>query len=381
MSPTLPVIYGTKGKIDILVDPSILGRFADLTQRGKVVAEYIWLGGTEQDMRCKTRVLDKRPESVEDLPHWNYDGSSTDQAPGNDSEVLLIPRVIYNDPFRQGDNILVLCDTHVPPRIAEDGKSMTGTSPLPTNHRYSCNEVMEKAKHEEPWFGIEQEYTLLNATTKRPLGWPECGFPGAQGPYYCSIGAGAAIARDVVDAHLKACMYAGIKISGTNAEVMPAQWEYQVGPCIGIAGADELWMSRFLLYRICEVYNVEATFDPKPVPGDWNGAGGHVNYSTNSTRKEGTGWEAIKEQIGRLEKRHAAHIAAYGEGNERRLTGSHETSSMEDFSWGVANRSASIRVGRSVPVDKCGYYEDRRPASNLDPYIVCRMFVETTLAL
>jgi len=379
MSP-LPVVYGTKGKVDILIDPTIYpARFADLDQGGKIVAEYIWIGGTEQDLRCKTRVLNKVPKGPEDLPTWNYDGSSTNQAPGHDSEVFLKPRVIYKDPFRGGDNILVLCDTFEPPRIKEDGSGMTDIVPLPTNHRYHCNIAMEKAAAEEPWFGIEQEYTLLNSLTKRPLGWPECGFPGPQGPYYCSIGAGSAIARDVVEAHMKACMYAGINISGTNAEVMPAQWEYQVGPCTGIDGADQLWMSRFLLYRVCELYNVEATFDPKPVPGDWNGAGGHVNYSTNSTRAAETGWDAIQEQIGKLEKRHAAHIAAYGEGNERRLTGKHETSSMEDFSWGVANRGASIRVGRSVPVDKCGYYEDRRPASNLDPYVVCRMFVETTL--
>jgi glutamine synthetase len=153
----------------------------------------------------------------------------------------------------------------------------------------------------------------------------------------------------------------------------------QVGPCEGIQMGDDLWMSRYLLYRICEIYNVEATFDPKPVPGDWNGAGGHTNYSTKATRTEGTGWDAIQEQIKKLEKNHAKHIAAYGEGNERRLTGKHETSSMHDFSWGVANRGASIRVGRSVPVEKNGYYEDRRPASNLDPYIVTKLMVETTL--
>lgn len=377
MAP-LPVVHGTKGEIDILLNPTILERFADLPQNGKVVAEYIWIGGTEQDLRCKTRVLNKVPKSVGDLPKWNYDGSSTNQAPGHDSEVMLVPRAIYKDPFRRGDNILVLCDTFVPPQVKED-MSLTDSTPLPTNQRFACAQAMEKVKDQVPWFGIEQEYTILNATTKWPLGWPTNGFPGPQGPYYCSVGSGSAIGRDIADAHMKACMYAGIEISGTNAEVMPAQWEFQVGPCVGIDSGDQLWLARFLLYRIAEIYNVEVTFDPKPVEGDWNGAGGHVNYSTESTRAEGTGWEEIQKQIQKLEKRHAAHIAAYGEGNERRLTGLHETSSMEDFSWGVANRGASIRVGRSVPVEKCGYYEDRRPASNLDPYIVTRMIVETTL--
>jgi len=142
---------------------------------------------------------------------------------------------------------------------------------------------------------------------------------------------------------------------------------------------DHLWMARYILYRLAELYNIEVTFDPKPIPGDWNGAGGHCNFSTNATRAAPNGWQAIQDQIAKLEKRHAVHIAAYGEGNERRLTGKHETSSMHDFSWGVANRGASIRVGRLVPVEKCGYYEDRRPASNLDPYIVTRLIVESAL--
>ena len=145
---------------------------------------------------------------------------------------------------------------------------------------------MEKVKGQEPWFGIEQEYTVLNAETKWPLGWPVNGYPGAQGPYYCAAGAGCAIGRDMIEAHLKACLFAGINISGVNAEVMPSQWEYQVGPSVGIDGGDQMWMSRYLLVRIAELYNVEVTFDPKPIPGDWNGAGGHVNFSNNDTRRE-----------------------------------------------------------------------------------------------
>lgn len=372
-----PVVFGTTGKVEVLLDTNILPRFQSLPQFGKVAAEYVWIGGSGSDLRSKTKTLEELPKSVKDLPKWNYDGSSTGQAPGDDSEVYLMARKIYKDPFRGGDNILVMADAYEPPRDI-DGKHID-MKPIPTNTRSPCAEVMKKCEAEEPWFGIEQEYTLLNSTTKWPLGWPECGFPGPQGPYYCSAGSGAAIARDIVEAHLKACYFAGVNISGVNAEVMPAQWEYQVGPCLGMDMGDDLWMSRYILLRIAELYNIEVTFDPKPIPGDWNGAGGHCNFSTKATRTAPGGWDEIQKHIGKLEKRHAVHIASYGEGNERRLTGKHETSSMHDFSWGVANRGASIRVGRSVPVDKCGYYEDRRPSSNLDPYIVTRLLVETTL--
>nr|QKR71514.1 glutamine synthetase [Ulva prolifera] len=376
----IPVVYGTTGSISALLDGTItrdiINNLTDIG--GKCVAEYVWIGGTGQDLRSKARTLDKKPEKVEDLPTWNYDGSSTGQAPGDDSEVYLIPRAIYKDPFRGGDNILVMCDAYEPPKVKDDG-SVADPVAIPTNTRAACAAAMKKVEAEEPWFGIEQEYTLLDATTKWPLGWPKNGYPGPQGPYYCSAGAGCAIGRELVEAHYRACLFAGINISGINAEVMASQWEYQVGPCTGIEMGDQLWMSRYILYRIGELFNVEVTLDPKPIPGDWNGAGGHTNYSTKATRTAPGGYDVIVEHCKKLEKTHALHIAEYGEGNERRLTGKHETSSMHDYSFGVANRGCSIRIGRMVPVEKCGYYEDRRPASNLDPYTVTRLLVESTL--
>jgi glutamine synthetase len=227
----------------------------------------------------------------------------------------------------------------------------------------------------DPWFGLEQEYTLLDLND-RPYGWPKNGFPAPQGPYYCGVGAGKVVQRDIVEAHYKCCLYAGVKISGTNAEVMPAQWEFQVGPCEGIEMGDHLWLARFLLHRVAEEFGAKVSFDPKPIPGDWNGAGLHSNFSTKEMRAEG-GMKAIEAAIKKLEGRHAEHIAVYGEGNEKRLTGRHETGAIDSFTYGVANRGASIRIPRECAAKGCGYFEDRRPASNADPYQITGITMET----
>ena len=240
---------------------------------------------------------------------------------------------------------------------------------------------MELVKDEEPWFGIEQEYTFLDVDG-RPLGWPKNGFPGPQGPYYCGVGANRVIGREIVEAHYRACLYAGVNLSGTNAEVMPSQWEFQVGPSLGMAACDELWIARFILHRIAEEYGVVVTLDPKPIEGDWNGAGAHTNFSTKSMRAE-NGITEIKKAIEKLSKRHDIHIKAYdprqGQDNARRLTGKHETSSIHDFSSGVANRGVSIRIPRGVAAANKGYLEDRRPSSNCDPYSVCDALVRTCI--
>merc|ERR1719453_1121649 len=299
------------------------------------------------------------------LPEWNFDGSSTGQAPGDDSEVILKPQAVFRDPFLGGDAILVMCDCYKP-----DG------TPIQQNTRIACAETMDKAAHEEPWFGCEQEYTLFELDGVTPLGWPKNGYPGPQGPYYCGAGAENSFGRQVMDAHYKCCLYAGITISGTNGEVMPGQWEFQVGPCEGIDAGNHLWMARYILQRICEKHGVSVTFDPKPQSGDWNGTGCHTNYSTAPMREAG-GMKHIKDAIEKLAKKHKEHIEAYGEGNERRLTGKHETASIEAFSYGLANRGCSCRIPRQAEKDGCGYFEDRRPASNMDPYVVTGKIVET----
>ncbi|KAM7350290.1 glutamine synthetase 2 isoform 1-T1 [Cochliomyia hominivorax] len=351
------------------INKTILDRYLSLPLKENIVqATYVWIDGTGEDLRCKDRTLDFIPTKPSDLPIWNYDGSSCYQAKGSNSDTYLHPVAIYRDPFRRGNNILVMCDTY----------RFDGT-PTDTNHRKSCLEVVNKCLDEEPWFGIEQEYTFLDFDG-HPLGWPKNGFPGPQGPYYCGVGANKVYARDVVDAHYRACLYAGIKISGTNAEVMPAQWEYQVGPCVGISVGDDLWMSRFLLHRIAEEFGIVATLDPKPMPGDWNGAGAHTNISTKTMRADG-GIKEIEKAVAKMSKHHDRHIRAYdpkqGQDNARRLTGQHETSSINDFSAGVANRGCSIRIPRGVNDEGKGYFEDRRPSSNCDPYSVVEAILRT----
>merc|ERR1719350_140570 len=273
--------------------------------------------------------LDHKVTSLKDLRGWNFDGSSTEQAPGNDSEVYLQPVKFWPDPFRGGDNVLVMCECLHP-------KTM---KPIESNTRARARTVFEakEVEQEETWWGLEQEYTLFEADGVTPLGWPQFGYPGPQGPYYCSNGSRRAYGRQIVEAHYRCCLYCGINISGINAEVMAGQWEYQIGPCEGISSGDSLWLSRFLLERVTEYFQVVVSFHPKPIKGDWNGAGCHTNYSTLSMRSDG-GYVEIIKAIEQLEKRHEKHIAVYGVHNNERMTGHHETADINVFSYGVANR-------------------------------------------
>lgn len=342
-----------------------LQKYLTLDQRGKILAEYIWIDGSGS-IRSKGRTLNKKISSVDDLPEWNFDGSSTNQAPGHDSDVYLRPVAYYPDPFRRGDNVIVLAECW-----NNDG------TPNKFNHRHECAKLMAAHKSQKVWFGLEQEYTLFDQYDN-VYGWPKGGFPAPQGPYYCGVGSGKVYARDVIEAHYRACLYAGIEISGINAEVMPSQWEFQVGPCEGIEMGDQLWVARYLLHRVAEEFGVKISFHPKPLKGDWNGAGCHTNVSTESMRQPG-GIKYIDDAIEKLAKRHKEHILLYGSDNDQRLTGRHETASMTSFSSGVANRGASIRIPRSVAKEGYGYFEDRRPASNIDPYLVTGIIVETII--
>jgi len=332
----------------------------------KVMAEYIWMDGHQptQKLRSKTKILNKKISSVSELPEWGFDGSSTNQAEGNFSDCLLKPVWLCKDPIRGKENILVMCEV-----MNADG------SVHASNTRAHLREIEEKFSKENIWFGIEQEYTFFEG--RNPLGWPEGGYPAPQGPFYCGVGADEAFGREIVEDHLDLCLEAGLELSGINAEVMPGQWEYQIGPLGPLEVADQIWVSRWLLYRISEDYGVSATLHPKPVKGDWNGAGAHINFSTQSMREK-DGLKVIEDACEKLSKKHDEHIAVYGAHNEERLTGDHETQSISEFSYGVSDRGASIRIPMQTSNDGYGYLEDRRPSSNMDPYQACSILIETT---
>jgi glutamine synthetase len=329
------------------------------TEHKTRLAEYIWIDGTKPNalIRSKTKVI----KTEEDPPVWGFDGSSTKQAEGTNSDCVLKPCLVTPDPFRGYDNILVLCEVWNP-----DG------TPHATNQRAVCRQVSSIHDQHDPWFGMEQEYTLMKGGL--PLGFPEKGFPAPQGDYYCSAGGNRVFGRKIAEQHLAFCLYAGLNVSGINAEVCPGQWEYQIGPCDPLTVSDQMWISRYIMERVTEHHEVEVSWDGKPVKGDWNGAGCHTNFSTKQMRES---YDACVEAAEALGENPMSHVANYGAGITERLTGDHETCSFEEFKYGVSDRTASVRIPWQVAKDQKGYIEDRRPNANCDPYIVTRLITNT----
>jgi glutamine synthetase len=325
--------------------------------------DYVWIGGNGE-LRSKTRVVDKFIKSLNDIEIWNYDGSSTEQADGESSEIFLYPCALFKCPFRRPNGLIVMCDTY----NAND-------QPAKCNNRSNAIKVFDKYIEEEPWYGLEQEYFIYDCNTDLPLGFNP---NGKQGQYYCSVGALNAFGRNISDQHLEACLYAGIKISGTNLEVCSGQLEYQVGPVEGISAADQLWVSRYILEKISEQHGIYIVYHPKPIKGDWNGSGCHTNFSTKAMRNEG-GLDIIIRAMDKLKAKHAEHMLVYGEHNEERMSGLHETSKFDEFSYGIASRKASVRIPTDTAKNGYGYFEDRRPAANMDPYLATSKILDTIM--
>ena len=340
------------------------------------ILEYIWLDA-DSGFRSKTRVITDAITDVKELPVWNYDGSSTGQAETHNSEIFLHPVAFFSDPFRRGYEYqfngintkcsLVWCETRTSNNV-----------PLKNSNRSRALEVFTKYEHEKSWFGLEQEYIVMDASTGLPQQFKALK-PPCQGTYYCGVGANNVPDRVIAERHMECCLMEGIKICGINAEVAPGQWEYQIGPCEGISAGDELWISRYILNRIAEQHSCVISYHPKPlltVGETYNGSGCHTNFSTKSMREDG-GYNHILNAVNKLGKKHELHINNYGENNDLRLTGSNETASINKFSFGVGSRTSSIRIPNTVVAEGKGYFEDRRPASNCDPYLVTMLITET----
>jgi len=333
----------------------------------KIKLEYIWLDGykPEPNLRSKTKVINleiRNPEerklpqiNPQDCPIWSFDGSSTRQAAGNSSDCLLKPVKTLVDPQRP-NSYLVLCEV-----LNAD------ETPHLSNMRSKLRD-----ENRDEWFGFEQEYVIMKKG--KPVGFPKEGYPDPQGRYYCGVGAGVVDGRKIAEEHLDVCLMAGLEITGINAEVMLGQWEYQVFGQGAKQASDDLWLSRFLLNRIGEFHGYDINYHPKPVIGDWNGSGMHLNFSTKEMREKG-GKEFIESICDTLSFYHEDHINVYGSENDKRLTGLHETQDIQKFSYGVSDRGASIRIPiTTVKNNWKGYLEDRRPASNADPYkLTCRI--------
>ena len=321
--------------------------------------EYLWLDGykPEPSLRSKTKIVDSEPKSPEDCPGWNFDGSSTQQAEGHSSDCLLKPVRLVKDPLRKNAS-LVMCEV-----LSPDG------SVHPSNLRGTFEDDSDL------WLGFEQEYTLMK--DGKPLGFPKDGYPGPQGPYYCSVGYMNCVGRDLVEEHLDACLEAGLSVTGINAEVMKGQWEFQLFGKGAKKACDDVWIARYLLQRCAEKYGIVVELHPQPVTGDWNGSGMHTNFSNTAIREKG-GEDFIKGICEKFRGAHTDHIAAYGSDNDQRLTGLHETQSIHKFSYGVSDRGSSIRIPIATAQNGWkGYLEDRRPASNADPYKVTARILAT----
>ena len=337
----------------------------DKFKYNKAKLEYIWLDGYKptQSLRSKTKIVssEKFDGTVATCPMWSFDGSSTMQAEGGSSDCLLKPVKCVPDPGRLGEGYLVMCEV-----LNADG------TPHESNGRATIDD-----DDNDFWFGFEQEYVLIDLETNKPVGFPENGYPAPQGQYYCSVGAANAVARDLIEEHMELCLQAGLNVEGINAEVMMGQWEFQCFSQGAADAGDEIWLARYLLERCGEQYGYKVEYHCKPVKGDWNGSGMHANFS-NSTLRECGSKEVYAQICEAFRPRVKEHIDVYGADNDQRLTGLHETAKITDFKYGVSDRGASIRIPiATVENGYKGWLEDRRPASNADPYKVAAEIIKT----
>ena len=327
--------------------------------------DYVWVDGLSSPLiRSKTKVvkphIGEGGEFEVTIPEWNFDGSSTSQATTSDSERVLQPQRVYQ---LSEKHYVVLCEVCL---------SDEDRTPHSSNYRAVLRSALDKGAVDlGTWLGFEQEF-FLTKSGKNVL-WPKNGEPINDSRYYCSSG-GPIKHRRLIREFAELCNSTGIEVVGYNTEVTPGQWEYQVFAPDPLKAADDLWVSRYLLQLSAETYDIGISWHPKPHEG-WNGSGCHVNFSTTAMRESG-GQDLFDEMMSTASQLHASHMSSYGTLNDRRMTGDHETSSFEEFSFAVASRGVSIRIPNATAKEWKGYAEDRRPASNCDPYRVAMCVLE-----
>ena len=258
--------------------------------------------------------------------------------------------------------MLVLCDTYNP------------KTDLRSSH-YEAEKIFKKYEANQPMFGLEQEFFMFNSKDKNEI--PEKKMEiAAHGEYYCGLGPQCSRTRRYLLDVMYTAIQLGIKVTGMNYEVAPGQAELQV--CnIGLDACYDLLMVRYLLTRLGENYNIVPNFEPK-ILNDENGSGCHINFSTLEMRNLKDTKELhkmIHSMCQNLEKHHNTFIDEYyGSGNKERLSGTCETCSYQEFKVKKGGRNASIRVP-----NEGNYFEDRRPSSNIDPYLACSKLLECVM--
>jgi glutamine synthetase len=314
--------------------------------------------------RSKVRTIAKNPDDLCPVPNWNYDGSSTGQATTEESEIDLVPIACYNG----SKYTYVLCATH----------KQNGHPTFENTYHLLSPTIQTWFQENKVRVAFEQEFFIYDARTKKPFMYNEWKDK-KQGEFYCSVGAhGNGFIEKYVAEVFERGLDLGLHLTGYNLEVAPAQGEIQVD-APAVRAAHDLIMLRYLMWDVLANYELYPVFDPKPLGPEWNGSGLHTNISTLQTMKPSCGWDTIMQIMKALETKHRVWIPALGSGNEERLTGHHETSSLEKFTWGVGSRAASVRIPNATRVNGYGYFEDRRPAANADPYTIIWHYAQLLL--
>lgn len=345
--------------------------------RDLCVAEYIWTD-SDGNVRSKAKTITSVPSGPDDCSIWMYDGSICGQAALKDSDVYLVPRAVFKDPFRGPPHVLVICES-----VTQD------MSPAPGSFRADAAEACDRHGGCEPWFSFEQEYCLMKVGCMgegfdegTPYGFGEEEDDtdvAAEGNFYCGAGGDkiCECQRALQDDHYALCLAAGVKIASAHAGCGVGSGVFTVGPCTGVSVGDHMTVARWILKVASEAYadHFYPSFHPQPAEGR-RGCAMNAAFSARQTRSEG-GLGVIEKCCRALSRRTREHLAAYGLDNDKRLVGKNGASDINHFNYAVSDRTSSVMIPRNVAVTGKGELVDRRPGANADPYRVCGLIITT----